>query len=586
VFSKNGELIRKLKGEVRLKQKDALMFCDSAILDNNNNVIAKGHVIIKQGDSLNIFSDSLHYFGALRSADLFGDVILDNGDKKLFTTKLNYNLATKIATYNVKSTLLDKENQLTSKRGQFFVAQNEAFFKEQVSVVGKDFSMKTDTLRFNSKTNLATFLAPTLIVQDNGTQLYTEEGFYDMNRSIGQFTKSPQYLKGKELAVADSMYYDGATRLITLQGNARSEDGTKKAKANTIRYHRDTEDSELEGNANYEDDKQKIKSDTINFNSKSKRYLTKGRSVISNPPQILEADQVNYGANDSIGYAIGNVFYQDTAAKITLRCAQADYKKTNDYIKAYGNRPLMSNLVEGDTLWIRADTIISFKDTNQIVSDIGYRISDSTRAVRTSADELRPPSGSKLVNPKDTFRTTLAYNHVKMFKKNFQSVCDSLSYTQSDSLFRLFKNPIIWSDTTQFKADTLRIRMKDKKIEKIYLHVNAFIVNSTDAIYFNQIKGRDITAFFEEDELRRMKVDGNAESVYYVLDEKKAYIGVNKSICSDMIIYFGNNKVDKIKFYSQPKAKMEPMGQANHEGLKMKGFSYEEVKRPKSRKDL
>ena len=209
IISKNQEMIRKLKGEVRLRQKDALMFCDSAVLDNANNVVAKGHVVIRQGDSLNIFADSLHFVGGTRIADLFGDVVLRNGEKKLFTTRLNYNLNTKVATYNNKATLTNDKTQLTSKRGQYYVKTNEAFFKEQVVVVDKDFSLKTDTLKFDNKTNVATFLAPTLIVQDNGSHIYTEAGYYDTQKNNAEFSLHPQYVKGEQLATSDTMYYDG-----------------------------------------------------------------------------------------------------------------------------------------------------------------------------------------------------------------------------------------------------------------------------------------------------------------------------------------------------------------------------------------
>ena len=135
-------------------------------------------------------------------------------------------------------------------------------------------------------------------------------------------------------------------------------------------------------------------------------------------------------------------------------------------------------------------------------------------------------------------------------------------------------------------GDTMRILMKNKKIDRVFLKNNAFIINSTDEAFFNQIKGREITAEFEGDDLRRMFVEGNAESVYYALDEKGGYVSVNKMICSRMLVLFGDNKVDGIKFYAQPKATMFPMKQANHDDLRMKGFRWEKKRRPKNRLDL
>ena len=550
IFLKD-QVAKKLKGQVVMQQKDARLFCDSAILDVFDNIYAKGNVVIKQGDSTSIFADSLTFHGMQRIADLYSNVILVNGEKKLFTQKLNYNLNTKVATYNTKSTLVDPRTQLTSRRGSYNVATNQAFFKEQVLVVDKDFDLKTDTLRFDTKNNVATFLAPTLIYMKDSSQFYTEGGYYDLKKDDAKFTKSPQYKKKDQTAIADTMLYDGKTTIIRLIGNASTEDATRKARASTIIYNRKTEESFLQGNAHFEDDKQNVNSDTIIYSGKSKTYATRGRSKIVNEKQILEADFVDFDSKDSVGIAKGNVFWQDTSAKTTLRCDSMAYNQRTDYIKAGGGRPILTSLIDGDTLWLRSDTIITFKP-----------------------------------NPTDSFRTMLAYYKVRMYKKNFQSVCDSLSYTQQDSLFKFYKDPIIWSDTSQLTADTMRMLLKDKKLDRVFMRQNAFIINSKDELYFNQIKGRDITAFFENDDLRRMNVDGNAESVYYVLDDSQAYMSVNKMVCSSMIVMFGDNKVEGIRFFTQPKATMTPMKQADHNALKMKGFKWDIQRRPKSLKDL
>ncbi len=551
-FMNGAEQIRKLKGRVRLQHEDATLYCDSAVLDNKNNVLARGHVLIRQGDSLTIFADSVIYQGFTRVADLYGkEVVLVNGDKKIFTKKLNYNLATKVATYDTRSTLTNLNAQLTSNRGQYFTQTGEALFKGNVLVVDKKFELKSDTLRFNTKTNVATFLAPTLIKQDTAN-IYTEAGFYDITNDRAAFTRKPQYVKNKQVATADTMTWDGKTSILLMRGNAQTEDGKQQARANVLSYNRKTEETFLDGNGFFTDgESQNIQSDSIRYNPKTKTYTTRGRSHIVQKEQILDADFVDFDSKDSVGVARGNVFYQDTAQKVSIRCENLNYNQKTDYLKAVGGRPILSNIVTGDTLWLRADTIISQRDSL-----------------------------------KDTVRTLYAYHKVRMYKSNFQSVCDSLVYSERDSIFKLFRSPVIWSDTTQMSADTIRMLLKDKKIDRAYLRQNAFIVNSKDLIFFNQIKGRYCTAFFEQDSLRRVRVEGNAESLYYATDDADAYIGVNKSVSSEMWIYMGQGKIESIKFLTQPQATMTPMRQANHEALKLKGYKWIIDRRPKSLKDL
>jgi len=186
----------------------------------------------------------------------------------------------------------------------------------------------------------------------------------------------------------------------------------------------------------------------------------------------------------------------------------------------------------------------------------------------------------------DTTRTLFAYYRVRVYKSNLQAVCDSLSCVTTDSIFRLYKDPIVWSDTSQFIADTIHILLKNERIDRVLLRSNAFIPNSPDEIFFNQIKGRDITAFFDSTELRLMDVQGNAEAVYYAQDDKGGYVGVNKTVASEMLLHFGDNQIDNIRFYEQPKSDLLPMKQADHEKLKMPGFRWETRLRPRSREEV
>lgn len=575
------EQVKKLKGNCRLRHNDAIVYCDSAIIDNNNNVLARGDVVIQQGDSLNIFADSVIYNGSRRVADLFGkEVILDNRDKKLFTKKLHYDLTTKIATYNTESTLIGERTQLTSQRGQYFVQQKEALFKDRVIVVDKDFSLKTDTLKFNTKDNIATFLAPTLIVQDTG-RIYTEAGFYNITKGHAEFTRYPQYVSPTQNAQADTMRYEAAKKTFTLIGNAKTTNGTQRTEASTIRYNRATAETWLEGKAKFSDTAQNIVADTIRYNGKTKTFATRGRSTLQDKGQTLEADFVDFNSTENLGMARGNVIFTDTTQKIQIRAQAADYDRRRDYLKAYGNRPILANIMAGDTLWLRADTIVSMRDTSYKIHQTPIAARD-TNSKKAADQMVTRDSGSKA----DSVRLLRGYYHVRMYKSDFQAVCDSLVFSERDSIFRLFRAPMIWSDTSQLKADTIRILLKDNKIDRLFLRQNAFIINSKDEQYFNQVKGRDCIAFFANNNIRRVQVEGNAESVYYATDEKDAYIGVNTVKCAEMTLFFGNNKVDSIVFRAKPDGKMTPMRQANHEALQLKGFKWDATKRPKSLKDL
>lgn len=662
IFNISGiDTLQKLTGNVELNQDTVFLFCDSATILNSTYMVAQGNFILQQGDSMTIFADSAEYNSLTKMAELFSNVSLVNGRQKLFTDRLTYDVNTKIATYLTGATMTDDTTFLSSTRGYFHAQTNEIFFGDSVVVVNPDFTLRSDTMKFNTASKIVSFVAPTLITQDTA-RIYTEDGFYDINQSFAEFTKNPQYLKNDQKAWARVMRYDGNLNEVTLLGDAHFEDSTSYATADLIRYNEKTEVTVLEGNAFIRDENRTITGEMVTYDARNETYATRGRSHIIDGDQVLDANEVDYDKEKELGIARGNVIWRDTSENLTVLSEFAEHSKKKNYLKASGGqfgRPLLIRLIDGDSLFISADTLLSVTPEHAKALNPGAAnqqadslLADSAEMVATDSVEnknvagapapakrpdapvltktqqpesstpqklftipeqpemaetdsafvqttgvlvdsaenagalnLPPPAQPKKNTDKEE-RIILAFHDVRIYKSDLQAVCDSLSYSTLDSMFRLYRQPVIWSDTSQFTADSVRIQLANDQIERIFLRQNAFIINSPDEIFFNQIKGKHSTAFFDAGELSRVRVEGNAESVYYARDDEEAYIGVNKTICSEMTIHFGNNEVEGIRFYAQPTSTLFPMKKADHEGLKMPGFNWLEAIRPKSMQDL
>lgn len=561
-FLKGDRYIQKLSGNVRLRQDSTLVFCDTAILDQDDAIL-RGNVLIEQGDSVRVYGDSAHYFGATRQSDIFGNVVLINGRQQLFTSRLHYDLNTKVATYHEGATLTNGKSQLTSSHGYYYTEQKQVYFKGDVLATDPEFTLRTDTMSFNTETQMVQFLAPTLISQQ-GSRIYCEGGFYDIENNVAEFDKNPQYERDGQRGRSRKMRYNGATKEYILEGDAFINEpaAEREVKADVIRYNTDTEKAVFIGNVDYRDSTQFITGHEVRYDNRNKQYQLSGRGRVIDPPNIIEADSIDFNDQLGRGVALGSVIWQDTASDVTLLSFRMDYNKQTSYLHAYGGfgesaaggRPLMKSLIERDTLYMSSDTLTSFKP-------------DST-------------SDNRLL---------IAYRDVRIFKKDLQAACDSLTFNSADSIFhfhKLSQLPVIWADTSQFSADTIRMLLKNKKIDRIWLRQNALVINSEDEVMFNQIKGRNNTVFFSEDEAREMLVEGNAQALYYALDDKKAYIGVNETECSEMRLYFGNNQVESIKFYTQPKGKFTPMKKAGTGSKTLEGFFWEKTRRPRSVADL
>ncbi len=453
--------LKTLTGNVKLQQDDVFLFCDKAILNEDNNSLdANGNVVIRQ-DTVVILSDHLFYDGTNRKAILNGNVVMTDSKMKLKTAALDYDLNTKIASYKTGGVLTSDTTTLTSEIGYYYANTNDVYFKKDVKVDSKQFNLTADTLRFNSENRTAYFLGPTNINSDS-TDIFCEGGFYDTENDVAQFTT---------------------------------------------------------------------------------------KAIMLNLPNVLKADSMWYDKKSGHGKSSGNINWTDTAEHLTILADRAWYNNSANNILAVGHTLFISE--DGDdSLFMTADTL--------------HSVEDSATAKRSFS----------------------AYHHVKIFKSDLQALCDSLYYSDEDSMFRLYQHPVIWLEDNQMTADTVRIQMSNRKPEKFELIKSSFMISEVDTGLYNQAKGKNITGFFEAGKLHHMLIEGNGESIYYAADDSGAFIGVNKIVCSNMIIYTDSNKVSRIKFISKPEGNMYPINQAPQDELKLKDFIWMDRERPKNRFEL
>jgi len=549
----DGNEIDSLRGDIRLYQDSTFMFCDTAIIINKEHLVAYGNVIILQNDSIQTYCDSLSYMSDTKQAELFGQVILINGKEKLNTNYLQYNLDAKEAVYTSGGILTKGNTKLSSRRGKYYVNQKVAYFSKEVEILDGELQVSTDTLNYHMEEEKATFLGPTK-VKNKGADIYCEAGYYIVPQKSALFEKNAQYIKGETKATANQIFYKGEEGDIILEGNAKYYEGEKEATAIKIVYNENTEKTYLTGDAYYKDGEKEIVSDAIAYDATSGAVTTNGMTEINEANTRLIAEGISYNDSLDLGHAFGNVIWEDTVQNLKIYCDDMYYRDSDNYVKAFGTekRPRLESIMLDDTLFLVADTLIS----------------------TTLVDSL----GSK-----DIFN---AYKNVKIFKKDLQAVCDSLSYILSDSLFTLFDNPILWSDTTQMTGDTIKIILKNQQVNSLTISNNGFVINENSDAVYNQMKGKSVLANFRDGKLNDMKLVGNSESIYFLQDDSDAYIGMNRSLCNIILVLFKEKKMSNIKFLSNPASTMTPVINLKKPQMELEGFQWFINKRPMSIFDL
>ena len=313
----------------------------------------------------------------------------------------------------------------------------------------------------------------------------------------------------------------------------------------------------------------------------------------------LRGEQIYYNRNLDYGQILDNVALVDTTDNIILKGDYAEYDGKSETMLATC-KALLLQVYNKDTLHLHGDTLygknISMTDTNK----------------------------------KGKPKLMLAFHHVKFFKKDLQGKCDSLTYDEQDSIMRMFYNPIIWSDVNQLTADTMRLHMRNKKMDVLDMRNHSFIaskdtlagkiveedsaitastkkdslakdsskthhdsllvhknIHGSDTMQFNQIKGRNMKGYFKDNKIYKVHVMGNAQTIYYVYsDNNTSIIGANRADCSNMIIYIVDNKVKSLTFLDKPDATLFPMKEVKQAEFLLGGFQWHGKERPTTIADI
>ncbi len=454
---------RRLIGDVKFQQEEAIMLCDSAWhFTDQNRFNAYGNVFILVNDSVEIYGDKLYYSGNDRLAELHGNVKMVDNQMTLTTDHLFYNLETNTANYTDGGKIVDAENTLTSVWGFYYADDKNFFFKDSVVLLNPDYVMDSDTLRYNTLSEVAYFFGPTTIVSDENT-IFCKNGWYDTQNDIARFSIDAYFTNDEQYLSGDSLFYD---------------------------------------------------------------------------------------RNKAYGKATRNVLLKDSVQQTFVTGHFAEYFE-KEHLSEVTQEAVLTSIAQEDSLFLHADTLRSINDEE---------------------------------NDK---RLLFAWYKAKFFKSDLQGMADSIVYNFSDSTIYLYNEPIIWSENHQLTANRIEVKTtEENRVESIHLFDAAFIVSKGDSVSFDQIKGRKIVGYFNENQLHKIDVFGNGEALYYVKDEDEELIGINKSLSSDMTIYFEENQVSSIVLYTNSDANLFPPAEIPDDQRFLQHFRWVTDRRPAKKEDI
>ena len=306
-----------------------------------------------------------------------------------------------------------------------------------------------------------------------------------------------------------------------------------------------------------------------------------GNAEFGQSPVITDKDIQVTGqtikSDDSSGITqiFGRGIIIDTANKTTVLADTIFFNKKNESFLAFA-KPLMIIEQEKDSIFVAADTLFSARLTDL------YGIKDSI----VKRDTLK---GVKIVDTKtkdSTNRYFEAFRHVRIFSDSLQAVCDSMFYSFRDSIFRLYDEPVVWSNENQVTGDTILIFTKDKKADRMQVFKNSFIASLVKPEIFNQVKSIRMDAYFIDGNIDSVRARGAAECVYYIQDEDSAFTGINQSSADLMDVYFKERELQRVVFRTAVKGTIWPVQQKSPSEMRLQNFKWRDAERPKTKYEM
>ena len=375
--------------------------------------------------------------------------------------------------------------------------------------------------------------------------LYTDYLDFDREKNEAYYFNNGRLVDSINVLTSNRGYYNVNTNMASFKRNVRVTNPDYTMTSDSLQYNSNTKIIYFRTETTVMDkDNNKAVYEGGDYDTKTRQSdLMKGQAETRT--YTLAGSKISLDELRKFYRVKGNAIMTSKEENLTIYGDNVIYDRQKNTGKVFGNAWMAKVTEEGDTLFLSADTLVSID------------------------------------HPEPAKKRLLAFHNVKIYKTDLQGLADSVEYRQADSTLTFYRNPVLWTQGNQMLADTITMLIENNTISRIFMVFNAFVISVDTLKNYNQMKGRRMTAYFQNKQLHRVVIDGNGESIFFALEDRtNIFIGMNKIICSNITIRFRNGVVNNISFYVKPEAEFIPPHELVKEKMKLKGFSWKEESRP------
>ena len=446
-------------------------------------------------------------------------------------------------------------------------------------------------------------------VNHDGVVLTCNKAYYFQKENYIKAFGNVQIVQGDTLFL-NSRYaeYNGNVKQAFATGNAVMSSPDATLATDTINFNRNTQEV-------YYNTQGTITNKENTLNSKSGRYYVAQKKfqfltavTITNPTYVIKSNHLDYYSNSGHSYLFGPSTITSKANYIYTEKGFYDTKKNlahfvkKSYIK-YDDR-----VIKGDSLYYDRNREFASATRNVKITDSInrgiikghyaelYKKKDSVfvtkRAVAVNFvenDSVYIHGKKLMVTGKEGNRIIRAFNNVRFFKKDMSGKCDSIHSSSKTALTKMIGNPILWNGESQITGDVMHLigNNTTQKLDSLKVLNNTFLVSKdTLGTGYNQVKGQNLYGKFEEGKLHDVDIVKNTEVIYYMRNDAKELIGINKNVSSKINLILEKNAIESITFFKQVDGDIYPEKDLPENARKLRGLVWRGDERVKSKDDI
>jgi lipopolysaccharide export system protein LptA len=403
---------------------------------------------------------------------------------------------------------------------------------------GDSITILSDKLFYDGNSKVAKLRSNVILTQKGRAQIFTDYLDYDRNTSIAYYFNHGKIVDTTNVLTSKKGYYNTRSNMASFKSNVVGKNDDYTMESDTLVYNTKT------GIVYFVAPTKLTGSDGDVFNHEGGQYNSKEKrsnydiGTVETADYILKGYDMRLDDIRGIYRVSGNVLMIAKDDDVFITGQKSIYYKKTSITKVFDNA-LLRMVVNEDTLYLKADTLISID------------------------------------SKENSKKQLLAYNNVRVFKANLQAVTDSLAYNVSDSIMYFYGDPVLWTDDNQLTADSVNMVISNEAIDVLNMNSKAFVITQDSSKNYNQIKGLRMVAKFNNNELSKVNVYGNGESIFYMYDEvTNIMLGMNKIICSDITLIFENKVLKDASFLVKPEGSFIPPHELKEPDKTLKNFVW------------